>query len=203
MSELGRNLLLDEGTGFDPGDPGGAKLVELLGAMQTWVEPVPRLEAAVVRSVDAARDRRRKARRLVRRVAAGATAVAAASALVLGLSSRHDPRPEFRGNLTASGSVRGVAGGAEVYSSPSGFRVVLDATDLPGLPAGRYYEAWLADADGTEVPVGTFSSGRGEITMWSGLSSAAFSRMTVTLESVDADQAPSSDVVLTGELHRV
>jgi hypothetical protein len=136
------------------------------------------------------------------RAGAAATAVAAACALVFGLAPRHDAHPKFTGRLTASGSLRGAAGSAEVYRSRSGFRVALDAAGLPDQPAGRYYEAWLADTNGTELPVGTFSSSRGEITLWSGLSSATFTRMTVTLETVDNDQAPSSDVVLAGELHR-
>jgi Anti-sigma-K factor rskA, C-terminal len=204
VSEFGRHHLVDDGTRFDSGDdPGAEKLVELLDAEATWLEPGPSLEIAVVRAVDVARARRRNARRLVRRVAVGATAIAAACALVFGLTARHEAHVEFRGTLTASGSLPRVTGSAEVYRSPSGFRVALDAAGLPDLPAGRYYEAWLSDDDGREVPVGTFSSGRGEITLWSGRASTRFSRMTVTLESGDNDQAPSGDVVLAGELHRL
>jgi len=205
VSEFGRRHLVDDGTRFDSGDdPGGAaNLVELLGDEAMWLEPCPSLETAVVRAVDFARARRRKARRLAHRVAVGASAVAAACALVFGLTSHHEAHAEFRGTLTATGSLPRVTGSAEIYRSPSGFRVALDAASLPELPAGRFYEAWLADNDGREVPVGTFSSGRGEITMWSGRASSRFSRITVTLESGDNDQAPSSDVVLAGELRPV
>jgi hypothetical protein len=204
VSELGRNHLVEDGTRFDAGDdPRAARLVELLGDEQMWLEPNPSLETAVVRAVDVARTRRQNVRRLGRRIAVGATVVAAACALVFGMAARRDAHAEFRGRLAASGSLRRATGSAEIYRSPSGFRVALDAAGLPDLPAGRFYEAWLADVDGREVPIGTFSSGRGEITMWSGRASSRFSRMTVTLESADDDQAPSSDVVLAGELHRV
>jgi hypothetical protein len=195
--------VIDAQTRFEPGEPAAALLVDVLRDASTWLEAPGELEDIVVGVVRAAGTRRRRSRRLWLRGAAATTAVAAAIALVFGLTSGHDPHAEFRGRLAAAGSVRGAVGSAEVYPSRSGFRVALDAAGLPALPAGRYYEAWLADTDGTELPVGTFSSSRGEITMWAGLSSADFSRMTVTLESVDNNQAPSADVVLAGELHRV
>jgi hypothetical protein len=194
---------LDECTRFDPADsPGTALLVELLRDSPTWLDPRPALEDEVVSVIGAARSRRRTSRRFVYRIAIGATAVAAACALVFGLMASDDAHAQFKGRLNASGSERGATGSAEVYRSRSGFRVVLDAAGLTELPADRYYEAWLADSNGSELPVGTFSSSRGEITLWSGQSSGDFARMTVTLESVDDNPAPSSDVVLAGELHR-
>lgn len=203
MNERRLTHLLDEGTRFDPDDGAAtALIVDLLGDGRTWLEPRPALEDGVVGALGTARVRRRRARRLLQRAVAAATAVAAACALVVGLRAREDPAARFTGHLSASGSLSGATGATEIYASRSGFRVALDADGLPALPGGRYYEAWLADANGTELPVGTFSSSRGEITLWAGLSSADFSRMTVTLESVDNDQAPSADVVLAGELHR-
>ncbi len=195
---------LGECTRFDPAEaPEAALLVDFLRDSPTWLEPRPALEDAVARAIADAVSGRRKSRRLRYRVAVGAAAVAAACALVFGLTSHHDARAQFEGRLTASGSERGATGSAEVYRSRSGFRVVLDASGLTELPSGRYYEAWLADSNGTELPVGTFSSSRGEITLWSGQSSGDFSRMTVTLETVDDNPAPSTDVVLAGALRRV
>jgi hypothetical protein len=193
----------DERTAFDPADaPAAALLVDLLSDSPTWLEPHVALEDAVVFAVGEARSRRRKSRRLFYRVAAGAAAVAAACAFVFALASHRDAHAEFKGRLSASGSQHGATGSAEIYRSRSGFRVALDAEGLTELPAGRYYEAWLADAKGTELPVGTFSSSRGEITLWSGESSGDFERMTVTLESVDDNPAPSTDIMLSGALHR-
>lgn len=183
-------------------EPAGVLLAYLLGDSATWVEPRAVLEDAVVGAVELTRARRRRNRRLLRRTMAGAAAVAAAGALVFGLSAHHETDAEFKGRLTASGSLGAATGSTEIYASRSGFRVALDASGLPDLPAGRFYEAWLADSNGTELPVGTFSSSRSQITLWAGLSSADFSRMTVTVESDDNDQAPSTDVVLAGRLYR-
>jgi hypothetical protein len=199
---MNEHSVIDACTRFEPGEPAAALLVDVLRDASTWLEASAALEDVVVGAVGAARTRQRAMRRLWLRAAAVTTAIAAAFALVLGVLSGHESHADFTGRLTASGSVRAAAGSAEVYRSSSGFRVALDATGLPDQPAGRYYEAWLADTNGTELPVGTFSSSRGEITLWAGLSSADFSRMTVTLETVDNDQAPSSDVVLAGALHR-
>jgi hypothetical protein len=194
---------VDERTRFDPADsPEAALLVDLLSDSPTWLDPSPALEDTIVRIVGDARTRRRKTRRLIYRVAMGATAVAAACALVFAVTSHHDAGAEFKGRLTASGAQQEATGSAEIYRSRSGFRVALDAAGLRELPAGHYYEAWLSDSKGGELPVGTFSSSRGEITMWSGQSTGEFARMTVTLESIDDDPAPSRDVVLAGELHR-
>ena len=66
---------------------------------------------------------------------------------------------------------------------------------------GMYYEAWLQDADGIRVPIGTFSSSAGGIVLWSGVSPRNFSAMSVTIESTDNVQASSGRRVLTGDLH--
>jgi Anti-sigma-K factor rskA len=177
-------------------------LVAVLEEPSTWLDVPAALEDAVVDAVCAARAQRRRRRRRVRLVASGAVAVAATIALVFGLTANGDGHPAFRGRLTATGPLPAARGSAEIYPSRSGFRVALDAEGLPDLPPGHYYEGWLSVADGSELPIGTFSSSGGVITLWSGLSSADFFRMTVTIESVDNDQAPSRDVVLAGRLRR-
>jgi hypothetical protein len=78
--------------------------------------------------------------------------------------------------------------------------VVLEAHRLPPLGPGRYYEAWLRDAAGTAVPIGTFSSGREYVTLWSGVSPRRLSTMTITSERTDNDQTSSGRVVLVGTL---
>ena len=39
--------------------------------------------------------------------------------------------------------------------------------DFPASTNGRFYEAWLRDAAGVLVPVGTFNEGR-KVTLWAG-----------------------------------
>ena len=42
----------------------------------------------------------------------------------------------------------------------SGWRIELDASGLPRLDNGRFYEAWLRNAAGVLVPLGTFNEGQ-------------------------------------------
>ena len=77
---------------------------------------------------------------------------------------------------------------------------MLDAAGLPKLPAGEYYQAWLKNAAGTLVPIGTFSSSDGKVTLWSGVSPKEFSTISVTIEAADGDQGSSGRRVLTGDV---
>ena len=78
---------------------------------------------------------------------------------------------------------------------------MLDARGLPKLPAGEYYQAWLKNAAGTLVPIGTFSSSDGRVTLWSGVSPKDFRVISVTIEAADGDQGSSGHRVLVGEVH--
>ena len=49
----------------------------------------------------------------------------------------------------------------------SGWRIELDATGLPRLDNGRFYQAWLRNAAGVLVPIGTFNEGQ-NVTLWAG-----------------------------------
>jgi Anti-sigma-K factor rskA len=69
------------------------------------------------------------------------------------------------------------------------------------LPNGEYYQAWLKNAAGALVPIGTFSSADASITLWSGVSPRDFPTITVTIESADNHQASSGRRVLVGEVH--
>jgi hypothetical protein len=89
---------------------------------------------------------------------------------------------------------------ADIERNAGGFRIALDASGLAPLPQGQYYEAWLKEASGTLVPIGTFSSSDQRITLWSGVSPGTFATFTVTIESPDNDQASSGRVVLRGDV---
>jgi len=78
--------------------------------------------------------------------------------------------------------------------------VIVDADGLPALRDDEYYQAWLRNARGTLVPIGTFSSSDGRITLWSGVSPKDFPAISVTIESSDNEQPSSGRRVLTGEL---
>ena len=50
-------------------------------------------------------------------------------------------------------------GEATLTKTSSGWRIELDATGLPRLEGGRFYQAWLRNAAGVLVPIGTFNEG--------------------------------------------
>jgi len=88
-------------------------------------------------------------------------------------------------------------GSATLTKTSSGWRIELDATGLPRLEGDRFYQAWLRDAAGGLVPVGTFNEGV-DVTLWSGVSPKTFTTLTVTRERNDGDQASSGEKVLVG-----
>jgi hypothetical protein len=91
------------------------------------------------------------------------------------------------------------AGSATLTKTDSGWRIELDATGLPRLDEGDFYQAWLRNDDGTLVPVGTFNEGS-DVVLWAGVSPHLYSTLTITRESDDNDQGSSGDRVLAGTI---
>ena len=79
----------------------------------------------------------------------------------------------------------------------SGWEIKLDATGLPRLDGGQFYQAWLRNADGVLVPIGTFNEGT-DVTLWAGVPPDQFPTMTITRESADGNQDSSGQRVLVG-----
>jgi hypothetical protein len=207
------------GNGADSLAPGEADeialLADLLGDPSTWAEPAAGLEDAVLQAVErapAADDVRLPSsasagsgeaiphRRRARWLAAPAAAAIAAAIGIAALTGG-GAGSDFTADLAATAAAPSARASAHITKNQAGFRVVLDAHGLPKLPAGHYYQAWLKDAHGTLVPIGTFSSSDGRVTLWSGVSPQDYSMMSVTIESADGDQASSGDRVLSGEVH--
>jgi hypothetical protein len=92
-------------------------------------------------------------------IGASATAVLA---VAIGLSVfRSDTSPEqFRAALAPTALLPDARGDARLTKTSSGWRIELDATGLPRLENGRYYQAWLRNTAGILVPIGTFNEGR-------------------------------------------
>jgi hypothetical protein len=129
-------------------------------------------------------------------VAAAAAVIAVAlSAVVIVRNSMAQPR--FDVALAATELVPGASGNAVMRKTDSGWEIELDATGLPRLDGGQFYQAWLRNADGILVPIGTFNEGT-DVTLWSGVPPANFPTMTITRESADGDQASSGQRVLVG-----
>jgi hypothetical protein len=107
----------------------------------------------------------------------------------------------FQAALAATELVPGAKGEATLSKTASGWRIELDASGLPRLDRGRFYEAWLRNSAGVLVPIGTFNEGR-KVTLWAGVSPKDFATLTVTRERADADQASSGEKVLVGTVAR-
>jgi hypothetical protein len=144
---------------------------------------------------------RRPARtvRAPRRLALGGVAAAAVAAVAIAVvvagSGSHGTR--FQAALGPTGLAPGARGDATLTKTSSGWRIHLEATGLPRLAGGRFYEAWLRSPAGVLVPVGTFNVGR-NVTLWAGVPPTAFTVLTVTRERADGNQASSGEKVLVG-----
>jgi anti-sigma-K factor RskA len=144
--------------------------------------------------------RRARTRRPPRRlVLVGATAAAAVAAVAIGVAvlGSSSSGTHFRAALGATALAPGAIGEATLTKTSSGWRIQLDATGLPRLADGRFYEAWLKNPAGVLVPIGTFNEGR-HVTLWAGVPPTSFTTLTVTREGADGDQSSSGEKVLVG-----
>ena len=133
-------------------------------------------------------------------IVAGAVA-ASVIAVAIGLAVESDQSTtSFQAALAPTDLASGADGGATLTKTSSGWRIELDATGLPRLDSGRFYEAWLKNDAGALVPIGTFNEGQ-NVTLWAGVSPVDFPTLTVTREEADGDQASSGEKVLVGTVN--
>jgi Anti-sigma-K factor rskA len=131
-------------------------------------------------------------------VLAGATAVAVVVvAIGIVVSGSGTSAQRFHAALAPTDLAPQASGNAKLTKTSSGWRIELDADGLPRLDDGRFYEAWLKNAAGVLVPIGTFNEGR-KVTLWAGVSPQQFTTLTVTRERADGDQTSSGEKVLVG-----
>ena len=169
-------------------------------ASQAPSAPLPSADAPI--DLGAAREKRERrtgARRFTRPVflvaaAAAIVAVAVSATLVL---RNYTSQRTFDVALSATELAPGAAGSATMLKTDSGWEIKLDATGLPRLDGGEFYQAWLRNADGVLVPIGTFNEGT-DVTLWAGVPPDQFSTMTITREAADGNQDSSGQRVLVG-----
>jgi hypothetical protein len=192
-----------------------AELDELRGLLRapaTWEQPDPGLEDRVVAAIAGeaqARPVSAPARRLafrrplvLRRPVFGLAGVLAAVAvIVIAVSVSDNPPAPQRFAMVVSGTTLapGARGSATLTKTSSGWRIELSATGLPRLANGRFYEAWLKNAAGVLVPVGTFNDAR-QVTLWAGVAPTEFPDLTVTRQQANGNPASSGERVLAGAL---
>ena len=129
---------------------------------------------------------------------AGAAAVAVVAVTIGIVVSRSGTSAEhFRAALGPTDLAPQASGNATLTKTSSGWRIELDAAGLPRLDDGRFYQAWLKNAAGLLVPIGTFNEGQ-NVTLWAGVSPKQFTTLSVTRERADGDQTSSGEKVLVG-----
>jgi hypothetical protein len=193
----------DGGISLDPGEQAQLdELKALLADPSVWAEPDPGLEDRVVAAIAAEAatkgpveappvTARRSRRPWLVAVAGVAAAVIIALVAVVSLRSTGTSRQHFDVALPA--------GSVTFTKFDSGWRIDLDVSDLPRLDGGAFYQAWMKDAAGTLVPVGSFNEGR-DVTLWAGVSPLDYPTFTVTREQADGNQASSGDRVLVAPI---
>ncbi|WCB96900.1 hypothetical protein DSM104299_05670 [Baekduia alba] len=149
--------------------------------------------------------RPRRLRRPRRVVAALATAAAIAAAVVLVLTRSHDDDaiPAPPPTTLALRPLDGVAVRAQLVVDPSGTEAELRAAGLMPSGAHDYYEAWLADANGRMVSMGTFrvpADGRVDVHMPVAVDLSDYQLVDVSLEPDDGNPAHSDRSVLRARL---
>ena len=190
-----------------------------LGAPATWDEPPPDLEDRVVMAVTRAADEARPQERVIaesrwsrlrsrwriRRPALALSlslpvAAAAAVAIVL-ITNSGQNAPELQFAMVVQGTALAPAahGAATLTKTSSGWRIQLSAAGLPRRDGQDFYEAWLKNAAGVLVPVGTFNDAR-KVTLWSGVPVTKFRSLTVTQQVADGNPKSSGRRVLTGTI---
>ena len=127
-------------------------------------------------------------------------AAVAAVAIVLVTSSSSTP-PALQFAMVVEGTPLAPAahGSAELTKTTSGWRINLSATGLPRREGTEFYEAWLKNAQGILVPVGTFNDAR-KVTLWSGVPVTKFRSLTVTQQVANGNPHSSGRKVLTGTI---
>jgi Anti-sigma-K factor rskA, C-terminal len=186
-----------------------------LGSWATWVEPDPKLEDLIVEAVvqeaararaDATAPRRRSflPRVALRRPALAfgslAAAVAALVAVIVLVAGNGGPAPEqFAMVVTGTAIAPNAHGSATLTKEASGWQVKLSATGLPRLENGLYYQAWLKNAAGILVPIGTFNDAR-NVTLWSGVPVTQYRTLTVTIQLANGNPASSGKRAMIGTI---
>lgn len=203
-----------------PLDPGArTELDQLRGVLAdsaVWVEPPPALEDRIVTAVaHATRAERvspagsatvttitRQRRRWIPYTVLGVAAAAVlAVVLAFNLTGHAKQSAQYAASLDGTKLLPSASGQVTLTKTTSGWKIHIHGKGLPRRDGGAYYEAWLKNASGVLVPIGTFNE-VDDVTLWAGVSPADFPTLTVTRQVAGAGQASSGQVVLIGVTHR-
>lgn len=150
-----------------------------------------------------ARRRRRQsiAPRYLRPLSVAAAAFLIGGGLGAGAIEYAHRKPNFPQEVALAGTSRapGAHATAHIRTTALGLEIHLDVVGLPTTPRGSFYEAWLKGPSGL-VPIGTFHTGAGEISLWSGVTLQTHPTMTVTIQNDNGNSQSTGRQVLIGTL---
>jgi hypothetical protein len=189
-----------------PAGPGSAQVERtraLLGDPDLWGEPDPDLEQRVIDAVIGSTPQVRRAPRhwLRNSLVAAAAAVVLAIGLAAVVSNHRDRPVQFAATLQGTELAPAATGSVTMTQTSSGWRIHLQASGLPRLDGGNYYQGWLKNDAGTLVPIGTFNQAT-DVTLWSGVPPTDYPSITITRQSATSGPASSGQKVLVGATHR-
>jgi hypothetical protein len=148
----------------------------------------------------------RRHRRTIGLVAAAVLVVCAiaAATVLVGRTTTTSTELVARASLSGAGLDPGgdSTGSAELLEGNKGWKVAIQATDLPALPEGSYYEAWLLGSGPGQVQSLGALKGDGRFSVPEGLAIDDFPLVDVSIEPIDGNPAHSSRSVLRGELEK-
>ncbi len=134
------------------------------------------------------------------------TAVAAAAVAVIATIGVTQFLGDDGGTTTtfaAAGTQLAPDAAAEVDVEPlgAGVAITLNITGLPPAGEGEYYAGWLTGDDG-QVPIGSFHWREGgiPIELWSGVDTARYPRLGITLQREGEPTTSNGELVLTADL---
>jgi len=192
----------DDGASLTPAER--AEMDDLRAALAhpaVWIEPDAELEERVVAAI-ADDGPRRRSRTIRYALVGGVAAVLLAVGLTIGVTTRHqDPPLQYAASLSGTQLAPDATGEVTLTKTAGGWKIQLDATNLPRRDNGAYYEAWLKNDAGVLVPVGTFNEPV-DVVLWSGVPPTSHPLFTVTRQLANGDPASTGQVVLAGPTHR-
>lgn len=194
-----QNILSDEALWVEPNSGLEQRVVDLIGS--TAGERSPDTGIGPVSPIRTPR-RRRHQYTILGIAAAIVLAVGLAIGISVAVSSSGPGAMKFAATLSGTRLAPGASGKATLDQTSSGWRIHLNATGLPRLDNGRFYQAWLKNVAGTAIPVGTFNEGR-NVTLWAGVPPTDYGTMTVTRQTAQGGPASSGQVVLVGPTRRL
>ncbi len=176
------------------------RVADVLADPSLWAEPPLDLQERVVAAIAEESGSTRRRPWLRYAVGGVAAAVLLAIGVTIGVQTTGDHPEEYAASMTGTDLAPSAKGEVTLTRTLSGWRIALHATGLPRRADGEFYEAWLKNADGVLVPIGTFNDGN-DVTLWSGVTPEDFGALTITREAADGNQASSGEVVLLGKPH--